>query len=328
VGSVLAQAYPTGSCAWPTTPPGGRRPWPPWSRWSERDKRVKVARLEASARGSPRHQRRPGPWPPATMSGFLDHDDILKPHALAQVVRWLNADPTLDLLYSDEDKLTTAGRLTEARWKPDWSPNLLLSQNYVCHLLVVRRSLVESALGGLRPDYDGSQDYDLVLRVADETTGSPTYPTASTAGACTRSRPPPAGDNKPFAWLAAQRALGDWLRRRRGPRANGRWVVRGGGMVRRPPGPVPAPGRTQGEHHHPYPQRSPPAGPVRRERHQPQRLRQLRAGRGGQPERRAPRHWSTSPPCPDGSCATPTSSTTRASSTWPRPRWTATSSCS
>src|SRR5579875_3631386 len=99
--------------------------------------------------------------------GFLDHDDLLKPHALAQVARWLNADPSLEVLYSDEDKLDPKGKMTEARWKPDWSPNLLLCQNYVCHFLVVRRSLVER-LGGLRPEYDGSQDYDLVLRLADE----------------------------------------------------------------------------------------------------------------------------------------------------------------
>ena len=58
------------------------------------------------------------PWPWGEYVGFLDHDDILKPHALAQVVRWLDADPALDLLYSDEDKLDPAGRFTEACWKP------------------------------------------------------------------------------------------------------------------------------------------------------------------------------------------------------------------
>jgi hypothetical protein len=60
---------------------------------------------------------------------FLDHDDVLKPHALAQVVRWLNADPTLDVLYSDEDKLDPDGNLFQPHLKPDWSPNQLMSQN-------------------------------------------------------------------------------------------------------------------------------------------------------------------------------------------------------
>jgi GT2 family glycosyltransferase len=157
---------------------------------------------------------------------FLDHDDVLKPHALAQVVRWLDADPALDLLYSDEDKLDPAGRFTEARWKPDWSPNLLLCQNYVCHFLVIRRSLMES-LGGLRPDYDGSQDYDLVLRVADVTDHIAHVPDSLYSWRMHGQSAASAGDNKPWAWMAAQRALGDWLRRREDRGGTGGWTEEG-----------------------------------------------------------------------------------------------------
>ena len=99
---------------------------------------------------------------------FLDHDDLYKPHALVQMVRWLNADPSLDMIYSDEDKVDEAERLIDPHIKPDWSPDHLRSNNYVCHLLVVRRTLVEQ-VGGLRTPYDGSQDYDLVLRVSEQT---------------------------------------------------------------------------------------------------------------------------------------------------------------
>lgn len=99
---------------------------------------------------------------------FLDHDDVLKPHALAQVARWIAADPGLDLIYSDEDILGADGLLRDPHLKPDWSPDQLFAQNYVCHLMVIRRSLLEE-LGGLRSAFDGSQDYDLVLRATERT---------------------------------------------------------------------------------------------------------------------------------------------------------------
>jgi GT2 family glycosyltransferase len=145
--------------------------------------------------------------------GFLDHDDVLKPQALAQVVRALNEHPDLDLMYSDEDKIEIDGRLTEARWKPVWSPNLLLSQNYICHFLVVRRSLVEE-LGGLRKAFDGSQDYDLVLRIADVTDRIAHIPDQLYSWRKVPGSTAAVGEAKPYAWIAGQLALRDWLNRR------------------------------------------------------------------------------------------------------------------
>ncbi len=98
---------------------------------------------------------------------FLDHDDELAPHALQQVVEALNADPSLDLVYSDEDHLED-GRPVQPRYKPDWSPDLFLSYNYLCHFCIIRRSVVEE-VGGFREGYDGAQDYDLLLRVTERT---------------------------------------------------------------------------------------------------------------------------------------------------------------
>lgn len=190
-----------------------------------RDGRVKVTRLEKRS-GISAATNAALALASGEFVGFLDHDDILKPHALAQVARWLAADPALDLLYSDEDKLTPTGRLTEARWKPDWSPNLLLCQNYVCHFLTVRRSLVE-ALGGLRPEYDGSQDYDLVLRVSDVTGRIAHIPDSLYSWRMHEKSAASLGENKPFAWLAAQRALGDWLRRREERGGTGGWTEEG-----------------------------------------------------------------------------------------------------
>jgi len=97
---------------------------------------------------------------------FLDHDDELHRDALAHMAAAIAANAEADVLYSDEDKLNAAGERCVPSLKPDWSPDLLLSSAYFCHMLVIRRSLVTS-LGGLRPEFDGSQDYDLMLRATE-----------------------------------------------------------------------------------------------------------------------------------------------------------------
>jgi GT2 family glycosyltransferase len=97
---------------------------------------------------------------------FLDHDDELAPHALLLVAQALRADPSIDLLYTDEDKLDSHGKRCLPLFKPDWSPVLSWSQNYVGHLMCVRRSLLEQ-VGGMRTGAEGSQDHDLLLRLAE-----------------------------------------------------------------------------------------------------------------------------------------------------------------
>lgn len=97
---------------------------------------------------------------------LLDHDDVLKPDALAWVATYADRCPDYDLWYSDEDKLSLDGQLVMPFFKPDWSPDLLMGVNYVCHLLSVRRELIES-VGGFRAGFDGAQDYDLVLRMVE-----------------------------------------------------------------------------------------------------------------------------------------------------------------
>jgi GT2 family glycosyltransferase len=225
VESVLAQAYPNWQLCLADDASERRETLAALESVARRDKRIVVTKLEErsgiSAATNAALSLATGDY-----VTFLDHDDVLKPHALAQVVRWLNTDPTLDLLYSDEDKLNTAGRFTEARWKPDWSPNLLLCQNYVCHLLVLRRSLIES-LGGLRSEYDGSQDYDLVLRASDATNRIAHIPDSLYSWRMHEKSAASLGDNKPWAWMAAQRALGDWLYRREDLGGTGGWAQEG-----------------------------------------------------------------------------------------------------
>ena len=131
-----------------------------------RDRRIRLVRLEShqgiSAALNKGLDVAEGQW-----LTFLDHDDVLEPDALFQNVRLLQENPGLDLIYSDEDKLTEAG-FDSPILKPDWSPDFFLSCNYLCHLIFLRRDLVRE-VGGFQPQFDGSQDYDLLLRVTERT---------------------------------------------------------------------------------------------------------------------------------------------------------------
>ncbi|MBS0663745.1 MAG: glycosyltransferase [Verrucomicrobia bacterium] len=95
---------------------------------------------------------------------LLDHDDELASRALAEVVLAVARRPDLQFIYSDEDKIDLLGRRYDPYFKPDWNPDLLLGQNYTCHLSVFRTDRVR-AVGGFRAGYEGSQDWDLTLRV-------------------------------------------------------------------------------------------------------------------------------------------------------------------
>src|ERR1700757_1118649 len=97
---------------------------------------------------------------------FLDHDDILEPDALFQIVNVLQT-VNADLIYSDEDKLGEDG-FEAPLFKRDWSPDFFLSYNYVGHLTAIRRHLVQKA-GGFRSEFDSAQDYDLFFRVTELT---------------------------------------------------------------------------------------------------------------------------------------------------------------
>ncbi|WP_420405697.1 glycosyltransferase [Nisaea sp.] len=99
---------------------------------------------------------------------LLDHDDELTVHALYMVAVEINEYPDADILYSDEDKIDEDGTLFAPYFKTDWAPDMFLGQNLINHLGVYRRALVER-VGGFRLGYEGSQDYDLALRVIEQT---------------------------------------------------------------------------------------------------------------------------------------------------------------
>lgn len=100
---------------------------------------------------------------------LCDCDDLYAPNALYEIAKKLNEDHTLDYIYSDEDKISENGKVRrDPFFKPDWSPQTFMSYMYTCHLSVYRKSLLDE-LGGLRPGFEGAQDYDLVLRVMEKT---------------------------------------------------------------------------------------------------------------------------------------------------------------
>lgn len=96
---------------------------------------------------------------------FMDHDDTINPHALNEIAATIMDQPKVDIIYSDEDKLTDDGSVRHTpHFKPDWSPHQYLSCNWTSHLSAVRTALANQ-VGGLRSEMDGAQDYDFILRI-------------------------------------------------------------------------------------------------------------------------------------------------------------------
>jgi GT2 family glycosyltransferase len=146
---------------------------------------------------------------------LLDHDDLLRPHSLLLSVLPFLDDARIGFVYSDADRVDEEGRRVSHYFKPDWSPALLLGQNYLCHLSVIRADLIR-AVGGFRSAYDGSQDWDLNLRVTE---ALPPAGVAHVPHVLYHWRAIPGSvasqgtDAKPYAVDAARRAVEDHLAR-------------------------------------------------------------------------------------------------------------------
>lgn len=146
---------------------------------------------------------------------LLDHDDELAPSALYRIVEEICANPDAALIYSDEDKIDLDGVRSAPYFKPDWNPDLFLSQNFICHLAVYRADILR-AVGGFRIGLEGSQDYDLALRVIERIKPEQIrhiprilyhwrmIPGSTALGGA---------DEKPYAVVAALRALDEHLAR-------------------------------------------------------------------------------------------------------------------
>jgi GT2 family glycosyltransferase len=130
------------------------------------DPRIRVARREANG-GIVAASNDALAMASGEFVALLDHDDALHPDALALVSEAIDGAPDADYVYTDEDKIDAAGHHQGPFFKPDWSPERMRTQMYTCHLSVLRRALVEE-VGGFDPEFEGSQDWDLVLRVTEK----------------------------------------------------------------------------------------------------------------------------------------------------------------
>ncbi len=146
---------------------------------------------------------------------FLDHDDVLSPYALSEVVNLLNWNSKFDLIYSDEDKLSDDGTLRKLPFfKPNWSPDLLLGVNYITHFVVARKTIVDE-IGGLRPGFDGAQDYDFLLRITEKTDRIGHIPKILYHWRMAEGSTSKDIGEKDYADTAGRRALTDAIKRRK-----------------------------------------------------------------------------------------------------------------
>jgi len=135
--------------------------------YGSRDSRIKVKFLKTN-RGISGASNEALTLAEGAYVALLDHDDVLSRNCMFEVVKLLNRHPEADIIYSDEDKLSMGGMRLRPVIKGDWDPDLFLTYNYLCHLVVCRRELMER-VGGFRRGFEGSQDYDILLRMTELT---------------------------------------------------------------------------------------------------------------------------------------------------------------
>jgi O-antigen biosynthesis protein len=185
---------------------------PALSAWASQEQRIKIAFRDQNGNISAASNTALG-LAVGEFVALVDHDDLLRPHALHTVVEMLQDDRETDLVYSDEDKILIGGQLGQVHFKGEFDPDYLLSTNYVSHLSVIRRDAV-TAVGGFRSGLDGSQDHDLVLRVSE---GARSVRHVADVLYSWRQVPGSAAldhSEKPAAWDAGRQAVEDALERR------------------------------------------------------------------------------------------------------------------
>lgn len=146
--------------------------------------------------------------------GLLDHDDFLPAFSLYEIVKCINNNPDVEFIYTDEDKCEEAnGKRYDPYFKSDFGPDTLRANNFICHFSVFKKELMDK-LGGFRTEYDGAQDYDIILRMSEETNKIVHIPkilyhwrvhSLSTAKS--------GGTAKPYAYEAGIKAIQDHIER-------------------------------------------------------------------------------------------------------------------
>jgi len=180
-------------------------------RYAQKDKRIKFVFRESNGKIA-RASNSALKLATGEFIGLLDHDDVLLPNALHEVISFLNSNPEADFIYTDEDKIDKKSKeRSDPFFKPDWSPDLLYSFMYTGHFTVYRRKLVEQ-VGNFDPNLTYSQDYDLAFKISEKTKnifhiGKILYSWRIHEGSQT-------GGGKPYARKSNLKALANHMRRR------------------------------------------------------------------------------------------------------------------
>lgn len=146
-------------------------------------------------------------------SVLMDHDDLLREDALYEMAKLINIKGGADMIYSDEDKIDEWGIHSEPHFKPDWCPDNLLSRNYLGHVCVFKTAQIRD-VGAWRPGFEGSQDYDLVLRYTEIYNKVMHIPEVLYHWRVHSESAAMSETVKPYAYRAAQRALSEAMTRR------------------------------------------------------------------------------------------------------------------
>ncbi len=166
IDSLLAQSYENWELCIANGSPEDDRMQKVLREYTKKDSRIRVKNLEENL-GIAGNTNAALAMASGEFVGLLDHDDLLAPNALYEVADRIVADEQTDVLYTDEDKVTTdLKEHFQPHFKPDFSIDLLRSNNYICHFFVVRRTLLEKT-GGFRREFDGAQDYDFIFRCTE-----------------------------------------------------------------------------------------------------------------------------------------------------------------
>lgn len=167
IDSLLAQSYSNWELCIANASPKDETMKEILEDYRQRDGRIRVKKLDENL-GIAENTNAALEMARGDFVGLLDHDDLLAPDALYEAADKIVSDAEIDALYTDEDKVTTDRKEHfQPHFKPDFSIDLLRSNNYICHFFVVRKSLVER-VGGFRREYDGAQDYDFIFRCTEE----------------------------------------------------------------------------------------------------------------------------------------------------------------
>lgn len=170
IDSLIAQTYPNWELCIANASPDNEEMQRVLADYAARDSRVRFCNLKENL-GIAENTNQAFAMAKGEFLGLLDHDDLLAPNALYEIVQALQEHPQADTFYTDEDKVTTElDEHFQPHLKPDFNLDLLRSNNYICHFFVVRKTIVDK-VGGFRQEFDGAQDHDFIFRCVEEASG-------------------------------------------------------------------------------------------------------------------------------------------------------------